>query len=227
MTKFADQLFDDLMREHGSTLARTRPSASRRPIASRKTLLATGTGVVAAAATVGGLMASGGGTPAFALTTHPNGTVTLDVYTEPGIAGINSKLHQDGDNQVFVVPVEPGSGCPSMASLPAPAVRTNEPVDIQTSASMQNSSVTVNATGIPAGDILVVAVQTTTNGTGHFTMGSAKLTTPPAPSCVSSMPAPPAGISGSGARSGSGTKSGTVTGSGGGPALNQSGNGNG
>lgn len=108
MTKFADQLLTDLMEEHGSTLAHTSPPAPRRHIASRKAVLATGTGFVAVAATVGGLMASGGGTPAYALTTHSNGTMTLDVYQNSGYAGINAKLHQLGDDQVVVVPVEAG-----------------------------------------------------------------------------------------------------------------------
>jgi hypothetical protein len=205
MTKFADQLFDDLVREHGSMLTHTRPSAPRRHVASRRTLLATGTGLAAVAATVGGLMASGGGTPAYALTTHPNGTVTLDVYQGSGIAGINTKLHQVGDDQVVVVPV--GPGCPGMSSLPAPIVPPNGHISVQTGASVKDGSVTVNAKGIPAGDILVVAVETTTTATGHSSMGAARLTTPPAPSCVS-FPAPPAGTGGSG----SGSSSGSVTG---------------
>lgn len=200
MTKFADQLFDDLVREHGSALAHTRPSAPRRHAASRRTLLATGTGFVAVAATVGGLVASGGGTPAYALTTHSNGTVTLDVYQVSGITGINTKLHQVGDDQVVVVPVE--SGCPGMSSLPAPAVPPDGHISVQTGGSVTGGSVTVNAKGIPAGDILVVAVETTTTATGHYSMGAARLTTPPAPSCVS-LPAQPAGTGGSGSGSGS------------------------
>ena len=200
MTKFADQLFDDLVREHGSALAHTRPSAPRRHAASRRTLLATGTGFVAVAATVGGLVASGGGTPAYALTTHSNGTVTLDVYQVSGITGINTKLRQVGDDQVVVVPVE--SGCPSMSSLPAPAVPPDGHISVQTGGSVTGGSVTVNAKGIPAGDILVVAVETTTTATGHYSMGAARLTTPPAPSCVS-LPAQPAGTGGSGSGSGS------------------------
>jgi hypothetical protein len=218
MTKFADQLFDDLMREHGSTLAHTRPPAPRRRIASRRTLLVTGTGFAAAAATVGALMASGGGTTAYALTTHPNGTVTLDVYQKSGIAGINTKLHQVGDGQVVVVPVEPG--CPSLSSLPAPAVSPSH-VNITTQAtSSSDGSVTVDAQGIPPGDILVVAVETTTTGTAHFSGTAGRLTSPPAPSCVSGLPTmpPPPG-------SGSGSRSGTVTSSGGGSGLTQSGNG--
>jgi hypothetical protein len=204
MTKFADQLFDDLMREHGSTLAHTRPPAPSRPIASRRTLLATGTGLVAVAATVGGLMASGGGgTPAYALTTHANGTVTLDVYQKSGFTGINSKLHQAGDDQVVVVPVEPG--CPRP---PAPAVSVIGHMISTQATRSSNGSVTVSAQGIPAGDILVVGFATTANG---GTYGGSVVTSPPAPSCIS-LPAPPPG------HGGSGSSSGTVTGSGGGQA---------
>ena len=202
MTKFADQLFTDLMREHGPALAQTRPPAPGRHIASRRALLATATGFAAVAATVGGLLASGGGTPAYALTTHPNGRVTLDVYRESGIAGINAKLHQLGDGQVFVVPVEPG--------CPPPAPPAVSPIGAEISVGASRSSdgaVTVDAQGIPAGDILVVGFVTTANET----YGGSVITSPPAPSCIS-LPGPPGG------GSGSGSSSGTVTGSGGGPA---------
>jgi hypothetical protein len=202
MTKFADQLFTDLMREHGSTLAYTRPPASRRPIASRKMLLATGMSVAAVAATAGALVASGG-TPAYALTTHSNGTVTLDVYREAGIVGINAKLQQLGDSQVVVVPVEPG--CPRPAAPEVSPIGTRISVGATRSS---DGSVTVNAQGIPAGDILVVGFVTTANGS----YGGSMLTSPPAPNCIS-LPAPPPDGSGSGSGTVTGTGSGqTVTG---------------
>lgn len=193
MTKFADQLLTDLMEEHGSTLAHTSPPAPRRHIASRKAVLATGTGFVAVAATVGGLMASGGGTPAYALTTHSNGTMTLDVYQNSGYAGINAKLHQLGDDQVVVVPVE--AGCPRPA-LPAVSPKGTR-ISVQTTRS-RDGSVIVNAQGIPAGDILVVGFATTANGS----YGGSEVTSPPAPSCIS-LPPPPPGNGGPGS-SGSG-----------------------
>jgi hypothetical protein len=196
MTKFADELYADLMREHGSTLAHTKPPAPGRHIASRRTLLAAGTGFAAVAATAGGLMASGGGAPAYALTTHSNGTVTLDVYQKSGYAGINAKLHQLGDGQVVVVPVEPG--CPSLGSLPAPAVPQSGRLTVGGTSS-SDGSITVNAHGIPAGDILVVGEQTTANGTQLGAM----LTSPPAPSCTSLPSSPPGnGGSGSGGKAG-------------------------
>ncbi len=85
MTRFADQLFDDLMREHGSALAHTRvPAAPKRHLAARPVLLTAGAGGLAVAATVGTLLATGGGTPAYAVTTHPDGTVTLRSTSSPG-----------------------------------------------------------------------------------------------------------------------------------------------
>ncbi len=62
-------------------------------------------------------------------------------------------------------------------------------ISIQSSRS-KDGSFTVNAQGIPAGDILVVAVGTTTNGTTTTSFSDGKLTSPPAPGCVS-LPSPP------------------------------------
>jgi hypothetical protein len=176
MTKFADQLFDDLMREHGPTLARTRPPAPRRKIATRRTLLAVGTASAAVAAGAGALVA-GDGTPAYAVTANPNGTVTVAVHQESGIAGANAKLAQLGDGRVVVVPVM--AGCPDIYSLPAPPVSWSGAPVLAVSA--ETGSVTVSAKGVPTGDIMVVAFDTS----GPTRFRASKLTSPPAPSCVS------------------------------------------
>ena len=166
MTRFADQLFDDLMREHGPALARVSVQAARqRHVAARPVLLAAGAGGVAVAATVG-MLAAGGGSPAYAVTTHPDGTVTLAVYQQSGITGANARLHQLGDDRVVVVPVE--AGCPSIDSLPAPGVPAAQ-ISLQASGS-SDGTVTVDAHGVPAGDILVVGFATTTGHGGQFSM---------------------------------------------------------
>ncbi len=121
------------------------------------------------------------------MTKNSDGTITLAVYRKSGIAGANAKLHELGDSQVYVVPA--GPGCPSMSSLPAPAASLNgKHLRVQSSVSIGGTaggSVTVNAKGIPAGDILVVAVETTVTGNTRTSLGAGKLTTAPAPSCVS------------------------------------------
>jgi len=194
MTKFSDQLFDDLMREHGTALAQTRPATRpRHHITARRTLLASG-GTLAAGAAVAGVLVAQGGTPAhtsgtatpaaYTVKNNPDGTVTLAVYQKSGIAAANAKLHQLGDKQVFVVPVEPG--CPRPA---APAVSGKGHL-ISTGTSVSpGGGITVHAHGIPAGDILVIGVQTT----GRTSTGGGVLTSPPAPSCISLPLAPPAG----------------------------------
>ena len=57
------------------------------------------------------------------MTAHPNGTVTLAVYKDSGIAGANAKLRQLGDGQVVVVPV--GTQLPEPV-LAASAARSAE-----------------------------------------------------------------------------------------------------
>jgi hypothetical protein len=192
MTKFEDQLLDDLMREHGPALARSRPPAPSRRITPRRSLLAAGAGLAAAAALTGTLVASSG-TPAYAVTKNPDGTVTLAVYRQSGIAGANARLRQLGDQQVVVVPARPG--CPSLGSLPRPAVQPAGKVSVQSGTS-RSGSITVNAQGIPAGDIMVVASQVT----GGTTVTGAALTSSPAPACVS-LPGPPPGHGGPGSGS--------------------------
>jgi len=217
MTRFSDQLFDDLMRDHGEALARTAvPTAPKRHLTARPVLLTAGAGGLAAVAAVGTLVA-GGGTPAYAVTTHPDGTVTLAVYQTSGIAEANSRLHQLGD-RVVVVPVRPG--CRSIDSLPAPGVPAKD-ISLDVKAST-GGSVTVDAHGVPAGDILVLGIASTdgkfqfsvqgpANGQSGHASGSSKstatatghgagpgtgfgtastLTSGPAPSCVS-IPATP------------------------------------
>jgi len=201
MARFADQLFDDLMREHGSTLAHTRvPAAPNRHPAVRPVLLTAGAGGLAVAATVGYLVATGGGTPAYAVTRNPDGTVTLAVYQESGIAGANAQLRRLGDDRVVVVPVE--SGCPSISSLPAPRVPARQ-ITMQASGPGIG---TITVGGVPAGDILLVL---DIENTGTQRVTAAKLTSGKAPSCVSfsAPPAPPAS-----GKSSAGSSGGSVSG---------------
>ncbi|HXP58674.1 MAG TPA: hypothetical protein VN847_27185 [Streptosporangiaceae bacterium] len=192
MTKFADDLYDDLMRAHGPALAATRaPVPARRPLASRRLVLAASAGGLAVAATAGSLVAVSG-TPAYALTTNHDGSISLAVYREAGVAQANAKLRAIGA-RVIVVPA--GAGCPSVGSLRKPAVPVTGPVRVQGSVS-SDGSVTVNAQGVPRGDVIVVATETS----GKTRETASAITSLPVPHCLS-LPTPPPG-SGSGHSSG-------------------------
>jgi hypothetical protein len=187
MTKFADQLFDDLMREHGPALAHAVPPARpKRSITTRRTLLAGG-GALAVAGAVAGALVAGGGTPAYAVTKNPDGTITLAVYQQAGIAQANARLRQLGDNQVVVVPIQVGCQKPAPPAVPVKGTRISTQFRVS-----RDGSVTVKAHGIPAGDILVVGMQ----ADGRNRNAVSIVTSPPAPTCIS-PPAPPPGNGGS------------------------------
>ena len=195
MTKFSDQLFDDLMREHGPALPHTRPPAhQKRRVTARWALLAGG-GTLAVAGAIAGALVAGSGTPAYAVTKSPDGMITVAVYQKSGFAGANARLRQLGDRQVVVVPVEAGCPRPPAPAVPARGDRITTGIAIS-----RNGSVTVSAQGIPAGDILVVGVESSGHGplTGGTVTSAGVLTSPPAPSCISPPAAPPAGNGGPG-----------------------------
>lgn len=120
---------------------------------------------------------------AYAVTKNPDGTITLAVYRQSGIAGANARLRTLGDKQVVVVPIE--QGCTSTVTPPAVPGKGHL---LTTGISRSpNGTITVNAHGIPAGDILVIGVATS----GHTSYGVGTLASPPAPSCVGTPPLPP------------------------------------
>jgi hypothetical protein len=178
MTKFADQLFDDLMREHGPALEHAgEPAAPKRRLAMRRpVLLAGGASGLAVAAAIGALVAATGGSPAYAVTAHSNGTVTVAVYQKSGIAGANARLRQLGDSQVVIVPVQ--AGCP----VPAPPAVSGVGKVISDGIDSNGGSSNVTAQGIPAGDILIVGIESSANG---GSASAAILSSPPAPNCIS------------------------------------------
>jgi hypothetical protein len=183
MTKFEDRLFDELMTEHGAGLPAQRAANRTRTVA-RPVWLSGGVLAAAGATAAGLVMVGGGGAQAFAVTQNSNGTATIAVHDMSAIAGANAKLHALGDN-VVIVPVK--AGCPSMSTLPGVPHVAGQEVTSSGSVS-KDGQITVNVTGIPAGDIAVVAIQQT----GNMTEMASQITTPPGPACVS-MPTPPPG----------------------------------
>jgi hypothetical protein len=189
MTKFEDQLFADLMTEHRTALDGLRHIPARRvqPRVAWLTGAATA-GVGVAAAT--GVMLAGGGSPAYAVTQHPNGTVTLSVASKAGIGPANTQLHVLGD-PVVVVPV--GADCPSISSLPHPQLTAGDHVSGRSSVEGNRgsgvSSITIDIQGVPAGDTALVAYTSVPGGT---TMFASAVISGPVPACVS-LPAPPSG----------------------------------
>ena len=186
MTKFEDQLFAQLMTEHGHRLrAAERPAPARRRVR-RPVWLAAGAAGTAAAITAAVLaLGSAPALAAYSVTQH-NGTVTVAVSRPAGVAGANATL-QAMRARVRVVRVRPG--CPPIGSLPRPRPAPHPSVSVKamvTKSGHRSVTVTIGKGGIPAGDTLILAFS---GGRGN-SLGEGGIITGRVPRCVSLPPAP-------------------------------------
>ena len=209
MTKFADQLYDDLMREHGAALrALSAPAAA--PARPRRRVVrpvwATAAGTATAGAVAAGLVVFGGGAAsAFAVTQNPDGTVSVAVHQQSAIDSANARLKQLGD-RVVVVPVR--AGCVSLDSI---AAKDHGHAQTTVGIETKDGAITVDAKGIPVGETLVIGFD---GSHGAELVGAAPVKGT-VPDCVS-LPAPgtlPPGavVDQSGTRPGHGDGQGTTT----------------
>lgn len=127
LSEFEDNLWLEVVREHGDELARTRRPVHKHRRATRPQLLA-GTTVGLAAAATAAVLLLGASTspPAFAVTRNPNGTVTVNLMRTSGIAGANEKLAAMGVRAQIAVDTKtppklvcPGGTAPTITFDPA------------------------------------------------------------------------------------------------------------
>ena len=190
MTKFEDQLLEELMTEHGHRLRAVERPAPARHWARRPVWLATGAAAAVAAATAAVMVVgSAPASAAYSVTRHANGTVTVSVSRPSGVAGANAALHALRA-RVVVVPVHPG--CPAIGSLPRPRPAPHPSVMVGTGVGKSgHRGVSVKIKGsIPKGDTMILAFSG--NLRGGSAMGAGGIITGPVPSCVS-IPSAPAG----------------------------------
>jgi hypothetical protein len=112
MTKFTDNLWRDLAREHGPALAQAdRPEQGR---ARRPRVIAGSTLALAAAGTALGLgLTATSATPALAVTRQPDGSVLVKVNveqkTQPWVQSADRKLAAMGIDEQIMVSTQPGA----------------------------------------------------------------------------------------------------------------------
>ena len=183
MTKFEDQLFGQLVAEHGHRLqAARRPAPARRRVW-RPAWLATGAaGTVAAVTATVMALGSAPAYAAYSVTRNADGTVAVSVSRPSGVAGANVTLHAMGA-PVVVVPVRPG--CPAIGSLPRPRPAPHPALWISAAAT-GNGHLSVKVKvwgkgGIPAGDTIVL---TFGGSPGGASVGTGGIITGRVPRCV-------------------------------------------
>ena len=114
MTKFTDNLWRDLAREHGPALAHAdRPEPGRAPLLRRPRVLAGSTLALAGAGTALTLgLTATGSTPAYAITTNSDGSVLVTINQATSLPQANAKLTAMGIHEQVDI---------QMAAGPAPA----------------------------------------------------------------------------------------------------------
>jgi hypothetical protein len=134
MTKFTDQLWRDLAREHGPALAladRPRPGRVRRPrprVLAGSTLAVVGAG---AALTLG--LTATASTPAFAVTKTADGSVLVTISQTQALPQANCKLTDVGIHEQITIYMATGAAAvrgpvtctpaPGVSNLPGPPVK--------------------------------------------------------------------------------------------------------
>jgi hypothetical protein len=189
MTKFEDQLYQQLVTEHGHHLrVLQRPAPAGRRIRRPVWLAAGAAGAVAAGTAAVLALGSAPALAAYSVTRHDDGTITVAVYRASGVAGANVTLHAMGA-RVRVVPVRPG--CPPIGSLPRPRPAPHPSVSVKsgvTKSGHRSVTVKVGKGGIPAGDTMILAFS---GNPRHGTaLGAGGIITGPVPRCVSLPSAP-------------------------------------
>jgi hypothetical protein len=169
VTSFEDRLWGELVERHGALLAEAPAVALRAPAARRRRVRRV-PAIVAAAATILGLvlalvigLGSNRGASAFAVVTNADGTITVTIGELVGVTPADERLEELG-LPVRVVPVT--AGCPvDPAQLRLARLSPEEFRGVyQFSGGQGVASVRIDPSRIPHGDTLMLRATERPNG---------------------------------------------------------------
>ena len=186
VSTFEDNLWRELVREHHAEHAHP-GRASTGGLARRRRLAGASMGLAAVGTAAALALTAGTAAPAFAVTSNPNGTVTVTINQIAGIAGANAKLAALGVRARAVPIVQ---GC-TAALLRIPKVLPNGPPPPTTVSAPQSGlpqSMTFEPSEIPAGDTLVLAAKQLVNGPANGIQMLDAIVRGSAPACVAQAP---------------------------------------
>jgi hypothetical protein len=186
MSKFEDRLWRDLVRKHGADLAQmTRPAAKQARRTRPRLLAGTSIGLAVAGTVAALVLSAASSPPAFAVSRNSDGTWTVSIQKLTGVHGANAKLAALGIRARLVVVTQ---GC-TVKALPPTAVQAMQLARTVASAPKQQVAVAkLDPTKIPPGNWQVIPAYRV-NGTVHVEKGN--LIQGHAPTCFSTVPAPP------------------------------------
>jgi hypothetical protein len=135
MTRFTDNLWRDLAREHGSTLALAdRPEPGRAPLLRRPRVLAGSTlGLAGVGTALVLVLGAASSTPAYAVTTNGDGSVLVTINQNSALPQANAKLTAMGIHEQISIQMASGAAAasgpvnctpaPGASNLPGPQLK--------------------------------------------------------------------------------------------------------
>ena len=124
MSTYTDHLWQDLVRSHGvALLASESPGRPRARVLRRPRVLA-GSALGLAGAGTALVLALGGGTPAYAVTVSPNGSVLVTLDQTSALPQVEAKLASMGTNEAVTIQMASGA-----ASASGPVLCTRDAGD--------------------------------------------------------------------------------------------------
>jgi hypothetical protein len=174
MSEFEENLWQDVVREHGQDLAKAGSVAARRRRPARPRLLAgTSLGLAGVGAVLALVLGAASSTPAFAVTRNHDGTVSVKVFRVAGIAAANAKLAALGIRARIVPQTD---GCVPLVEAARGTQTTSAGAGLQAASAVQFDS-----RGIPGGRTLVIAAQ---NAGGKVDINVVNAVRGAAPACM-------------------------------------------
>jgi hypothetical protein len=168
MSTFEDRLWSQLVHEHGDRMRLPTPTVAakrHRPALITGTVLAT---AGALAATVLAFTATTSAPPAFAVTAHQDGTVTVTLNDISAVTALNAELARDGI-RARAIPLT--ADCPTHGFVNPMPSGTNP----------STYTITLVPREIPAGYTAVVAAGQDPSGRIELLQGALR---PPVPACL-------------------------------------------
>jgi hypothetical protein len=171
MSTFEDRLWSQLVREHGHQM---QPPSIRATPNPRRPALITGTALAAAVAVAAALLVFTATTsvPAYAVTAHSDGTVTVTLKDVQAMTALNAELTRDG---IAARAIPLTADCP-VHGFPNPMPAGTNP---------STYTITLVPAEIPPGYTAVLAVGETASGQIALAQGAFRS---PVPVCFNSTP---------------------------------------
>lgn len=130
MSRFTDHLWQELVRDHGARLAHSdRPEPARSPRMRARLVAGGALGLAGAGTALGLLLSVATAPPAFAVTTNPDGSLTVQIDNTTALPAANHKLTAMGIAEQVTISMAsgPATATGPVTCMPAPGASPTGP----------------------------------------------------------------------------------------------------